>query len=225
MGCLLWVWSLIMFCCCHRSAVCDKLDRVITALDSYNFLITGCTRSNRTPLFCYTYNNLLLQELCGQRQTVPTRKETHCSVWLAWRACHYVRNIIMDYLVIPTSFCNNGCLSDDITICAYNPWRNSHNAHIRFLIDVLVQERHNSIANALELRLSFTNPSIWCITLSGEWQLKSQELEKRYMHVRDTLEQVFLMVKPLRMPCYLIHRVHPLVELLQLVAWKPPNSS
>ena len=28
-------------------------------------------------------------------------------------------------------------------------------------IDGLVQERHNSIANALELRLSCTNPSIW----------------------------------------------------------------
>ena len=28
-------------------------------------------------------------------------------------------------------------------------------------IDGLVQERRNSIANALELRLSCTNPSIW----------------------------------------------------------------
>ena len=30
-------------------------------------------------------------------------------------------------------------------------------------IDGLVQERHNSIANALELRLSCTNPSIWLL--------------------------------------------------------------
>ena len=29
-------------------------------------------------------------------------------------------------------------------------------------IDGLVQERRNSIANALELRLSCNNPSIWC---------------------------------------------------------------
>ena len=29
-------------------------------------------------------------------------------------------------------------------------------------IDGLVQDRRNSIANALELRLSCTNPSIWC---------------------------------------------------------------
>ena len=32
---------------------------------------------------------------------------------------------------------------------------------IRFQIDGLVQERHNSIANALELRLSCTYPSKW----------------------------------------------------------------
>ena len=32
--------------------------------------------------------------------------------------------------------------------------------HIRSYIDGLVQERRNSIANALELRLSCTNPSI-----------------------------------------------------------------
>ena len=28
-------------------------------------------------------------------------------------------------------------------------------------VDVLLQERRNSIANALELRFSCTNPSIW----------------------------------------------------------------
>ena len=33
--------------------------------------------------------------------------------------------------------------------------------HFIFQINVLVQERHNSIADALELRLSCTNPSIW----------------------------------------------------------------
>ena len=35
-------------------------------------------------------------------------------------------------------------------------------------IDGLVQERHNSIANALKLCLSYTNPWIWCQTLI--WQ-------------------------------------------------------
>ena len=30
-----------------------------------------------------------------------------------------------------------------------------------YYIDGLVQEKRNSIANALELHLSFTNPSIW----------------------------------------------------------------
>ena len=35
-----------------------------------------------------------------------------------------------------------------------------YNDTVRY-IDGLVQERHNSIANALELRLSCTNPSIW----------------------------------------------------------------
>ena len=39
-------------------------------------------------------------------------------------------------------------------------WQNllCHNIYI----DGLVQERRNSIANALELHLSFTNPSTWC---------------------------------------------------------------
>ena len=32
-------------------------------------------------------------------------------------------------------------------------------------IDVLVQERHNSIANKLELSLSCSNSSIYCIAL------------------------------------------------------------
>ena len=31
--------------------------------------------------------------------------------------------------------------------------------------DGLVQERRNSIANALELRLSYTNPSIWILSI------------------------------------------------------------
>ena len=39
-------------------------------------------------------------------------------------------------------------------------------------IDVLVQERRNSIANALELRLSCTNPSIWSHKcLSNLWHM------------------------------------------------------
>ena len=33
--------------------------------------------------------------------------------------------------------------------------------NFEFHIDGLVQERHNSIANALEMRLSCTNPSIY----------------------------------------------------------------
>ena len=33
--------------------------------------------------------------------------------------------------------------------------------------DVLVQERRNSIGNALELRLSCTNPSSWYYTVLG----------------------------------------------------------
>ena len=36
-----------------------------------------------------------------------------------------------------------------------------------FDINGLIQERHNSIANALELRISCTNPSM----LSGCWEL------------------------------------------------------
>ena len=34
--------------------------------------------------------------------------------------------------------------------------------HWELHIDGLMEERRNSIANALELRLSCTNPSIWC---------------------------------------------------------------
>ena len=34
-------------------------------------------------------------------------------------------------------------------------------AILKFQIDGLVQERHNSSALAMELRLSSTNPSIW----------------------------------------------------------------
>ena len=39
--------------------------------------------------------------------------------------------------------------------------------------DGLIQERHNSIANTLELCLSCINPSVWCLSLSGSavsWQ-------------------------------------------------------
>ena len=39
-----------------------------------------------------------------------------------------------------------------------------------YQIDGLVQERRNSIANALELRLSCTNPSRWC---HSKWSKRS----------------------------------------------------
>ena len=48
-------------------------------------------------------------------------------------------------------------------------------------IDGLVQERHNTIANALELRLSCTNPSM-CQTnklIVAEWRI--------YVSVRETI--------------------------------------
>ena len=45
----------------------------------------------------------------------------------------------------------------------------------RHHIDALVQERRNSIAKALELRLSCTNPLICCYTLMGAlWHLFGQ---------------------------------------------------
>ena len=40
----------------------------------------------------------------------------------------------------------------------YPVWYEQSNQHY---VDGLVQERRNSIANALELRLSCTNPSMW----------------------------------------------------------------
>ena len=47
--------------------------------------------------------------------------------------------------------------------CAYS-WDGKVDIDIQIqdnYLDELVQERHNSIANALELCLSCTNPSIW----------------------------------------------------------------
>ena len=43
------------------------------------------------------------------------------------------------------------------------PSPRSSDIHSKTYIDGSVQERHNSIANALELCLSCTNPSIWCL--------------------------------------------------------------
>ena len=44
-------------------------------------------------------------------------------------------------------------------------------------IDGLVQERRNSIANALELRLSYTNPSIW---YPGNWYPHGHWVQQQY---------------------------------------------
>ena len=49
-------------------------------------------------------------------------------------------------------------------------------------IDGLVQERRNSIANALELCLSFTNPSKWDLTVLNVilcWQESEPSNEKK----------------------------------------------
>ena len=43
-----------------------------------------------------------------------------------------------------------------------NAWQTANfSAHLFIYIDGLMQERRNSIAKALELRLSCINPSIW----------------------------------------------------------------
>ena len=49
-----------------------------------------------------------------------------------------------------------------------NPTINNHKPDYKLNLNGLVQERHNSIANALELHLSCTNPSIWWLP-SCQW--------------------------------------------------------
>ena len=63
-------------------------------------------------------------------------------------ALHY-KALMFSLLYAWTSCWPTGCVASDLT---------HHEAHI----DGLVQERRNSSANALGLRLSCTNPSIWC---------------------------------------------------------------
>ena len=49
-----------------------------------------------------------------------------------------------------------------IIVCKMSGTINAYSNHdLRLYIDGLVQDKRNSIANALELRLSCTNPSIW----------------------------------------------------------------
>ena len=63
-------------------------------------------------------------------------------------------------------------------------WNLSH-------IDGLVQERRNSIANALELRRSCTNPSTWSETIQkktspwGRLNIKMSSYQYRVSHVKD----------------------------------------
>ena len=59
-------------------------------------------------------------------------------------------------------------------------------------LDGLLQERHNSIANALELRFSCTNPSIYTLVAYGPCQdtathLKMQCSYKQTQEVSDKL--------------------------------------
>ena len=61
----------------------------------------------------------------------------------------------------------NSCSGD----CLYDVNELMENWQLLY-IDGLVQERHNSSALAIELRLSCTNPSIWLITLGrNSWDI------------------------------------------------------
>ena len=61
----------------------------------------------------------------------------------------------------------NSCSGD----CLYDVNELMENWQLLY-IDGLVQERHNSSALAMELRLSCTNPLIWLITLGhNSWDI------------------------------------------------------
>ena len=74
-------------------------------------------------------------------------------------------------------FCEFKILSVLYETSRYN-W--SFFSFLAILIDGLVQERRNSIANALELRLSCTNPSIWLHTSRFDRNRASCSLMPQY---------------------------------------------
>ena len=58
-----------------------------------------------------------------------------------------------------------------------------------------MQERHNSIADALELRLSFTNPSIWETILYQDFVIMSMATKKSWLQCWCTGCTYFLRIK------------------------------
>ena len=67
----------------------------------------------------------------------------------------------------------------EILVLAFSVWFHKE-FHMVCHIDGLVQERRNSIANALELRLSCTNPSIW--SNSGDFQMNKPSARSHVLH-------------------------------------------
>ena len=63
--------------------------------------------------------------------------------------------------------------------------------HVHDIIDGLVQERRNSSALAVELRLSSSNPSIWFLSVNNDWF--------EYMEVLSNIKMCWTVVKPF---CY-----------------------
>ena len=75
----------------------------------------------------------------------------------------------------------------------------SYAVEFNYELDGLVQERHNSIANALELRLSCTNQSKWliCFKLPSQWTLHNLALEIIVYMMTSSNGSIFRVTCPL----------------------------
>ena len=73
--------------------------------------------------------------------------------WFAWKIKH---------ISVSLQFHQNVIFIASYCYVTWFHFRNIDAGYKVLYFDGLVQERHNSIANALKLHLSCTNPSIWC---------------------------------------------------------------
>ena len=112
-------------------------------------ILKSCTKPSK-----YTFSFHIIPQLCNIAScwnSISRKTRTSPS--------HIVNIVTADGLAMPGAWTSAGMVLN---------WIIQNN------LDGLMQERHNSIANALELRLSCTNPSICCqkegLTLSLPWK-------------------------------------------------------
>ena len=83
-----------------------------------------------------------------------------CTVWWLHKIDCVLSIILLWYL-----FSVHTCINSQFCYCCEHAWHSIRYFVVIKYIDGLVQERHNSIANALELRLSCTDPFIYSIDI------------------------------------------------------------